>query len=188
MKTQTQYIFKSERLGFRTWKEGDVRQLAAINADSKVMEYFPKPLSFDETHAFIKRLQNHNTENGYTYFAVEVLKRKELIGFIGLLHQCFESDFTPATDIGWRLKKSAWGKGYATEGAERCLAYAFRDLKLEKVIATCPLVNKKSEKVMKKIGMNKVSEFDHPKLFEYPDLKQCILYEIERVEWCWNNP
>lgn len=62
----------------------------------------------------------------------------ELIGFIGLAYQTYESDFTPATDIGWRLKSSAWGKGYATEGAKRCLQYAFEDLKLEKVIQPVP--------------------------------------------------
>ena len=61
-----------------------------------------------------------------------------------------ELDITPMIDIGWRLSKQYWGKGYATEGAKRCLDYAFNDLKIPKISATCPVINKNSEHVIKK--------------------------------------
>ena len=144
------------------------------------MEHFPKPLSKDETLHFIKRLQTHYNKNGYNYFATELLDTGELIGFIGLAHQDYKSDFTPAVDIGWRLKKSAWGKGFATEGAKKCLDFAFNTLKLDRVISVCTEKNHKSENIMKKIGMVKVGEFNHPKLKAYPEYEKCLCYEIKK--------
>ncbi len=174
------YLFTSKRLGFRNWSMDDLVEFAALNADVDVMQHFPKPLTKRETEAFIIRLQNHFNDKGYTYYAVEVLETKEFIGFIGLAYQEYESPFTPATDIGWRLKKSAWGKGYATEGARRCLEFAFTELGLSKIVATCTLQNKNSENVMQKIGMTKMGEFNHPRLKDYPEMERCIWYEIEK--------
>lgn len=174
------YIFTSERLGFRDWLKEDLEVFAALNADRDVMEHFPKPLTKKETAAFIKRLQKLYSDRGYCYFATELLETGELIGFIGLAYQDFEAEFTPATDIGWRLKKSAWGKGYATEGAKLCLDYAFNELKLESVIAICPIRNSKSQRVMKKIGMTKMGVFKHPRLKEYPGQATCFWYEIKK--------
>ena len=111
----------------------------------------------------------------------EVLETGEFIGFIGLAYQDYETEFTPATDIGWRLKKSAWGNGYATEGARRCLEYAFKDLKLDKIISTCTLNNTKSENVMRKIGMSRKGEFNHPRLKDYPAHEKCSWYETDHV-------
>lgn len=176
------YLFTSKRLGFKNWGSNDFKELAKMNADSDVMEFFPAVLSDEETQKLLTRLQNHYDEYGYTYFACELLETKEWIGFIGLAFQRYETDFTPATDIGWRLKKSAWGKGYATEGAKRCLDFAFNDLKLERIVSTCTANNKKSENVMKKIGMTKKGSFNHPKLVEYPDYKECIWYEIKNYK------
>ena len=148
-----------------------------------VMEHFPKSLTQKETSEYIVRLQNHYQENGYTYFATEILKTGEFIGFIGLAYQEYKTDFTPATDIGWRLKKNSWGNGYATEGAKKCLEFAFSSLHLDRIISVCTQQNSKSESVMKKIGMQKVGEFNHPKLKKYPKHQKCICYEINRNVW-----
>ena len=183
MKLKKDYIFRSERLGFRNWTDKDLADFAKINADLEVMEHFPKSLSEKETMEFIERLKKHYDKNGFNYFATEILESGELIGFIGLAYQDYNTDFTPAVDIGWRLKKSAWGKGYATEGAIRCLDFAFNELNLKKVISTCTENNYKSEHVMKKIGMEKTRRFKHPRLKEYPDYENCICYEINRESW-----
>lgn len=177
------YIFKSERLGFRNLTESDLTEFAKINADLEVMEHFPKPLTEKETADLIHRLKNHYEKNGYNYFATEILESGEFIGFIGLAFQDYKTDFTPAVDIGWRLKKSAWGKGFATEGAKKCLEFAFNVLNLDKIISTCTEKNAKSENVMKKIGMKKIGAFNHPKLKEYPEYEKCICYEINKNEW-----
>ena len=173
------YVFKSERLGFRNWTSEDLDELSKMNSDSEVMEHFPKPLTQDESENLLSRFQRHYQEYGYTYFATEIIKTGEWIGFVGLKYQEYETEFTPAIDIGWRLKRLAWGNGYATEGAKRCLEFAFKDLELQRIIATCTERNLKSENVMKKIGMTKKGKFKHPKLIEFPEYENCICYEIK---------
>ena len=172
------YLFTSERLGFRNWALDDLDVLAALCADPEVMEYFPNTLSRNETEAYIKRMQQHFKTHGYNYFAADLKDSGELIGFIGLAYQSYEADFLPATDIGWRLKRAAWGKGYATEGALRCLQFAFEELKLDKVVSTCVLANTRSENVMKKIGMKRMGEYMHPKLLEHPEYAPHVWYQI----------
>lgn len=174
----TEYIFKSERLGFRNWKNSDLSIMLEINSDEGVMEFFPKTLSEKETEEFIRRMQSQYAEKGFCYFAVDKLADKEFIGFIGLSEQNFESEFTPCIDIGWRIKKSKWNKGYATEGAKACLDFAFNQLGVKKVNAIAPKANAKSELIMKKIGMEKVKDFKHPKLRNDKRLEDCVLYEL----------
>lgn len=180
---KTDYLFTSERLGFRSWFEDDIELFAKMNCDEEVMKHFPKLLTKQETEAFVSRMQQHYLHKGYTYFAVELKETGEFIGFIGLAHQDYQSPYTPAVDIGWRLKQRVWGNGYATEGAKRCLQFAFAELNLDKVIATCTLHNKASENVMQKIGMKRLGTFQHPKLIAYPEYTTCIIYKIEKAEY-----
>ena len=173
------YLFTSERLGFRNWVEEDISIMTAINSDPAVMEFFPGIKNYEETRAFVEKMQSQLTNNGYCYFAVERLEDKAFIGFIGLSEQTYEAFFTPSVDVGWRLGKNYWNEGYATEGAKRCLEYAFHELKLLKVVAVAPKLNIRSEQVMIKIGMQKVVDFIHPMLVDDDRLKECVLYEIE---------
>ena len=172
------YIFTSDRLGFRNWRKDDLEEFAKLNADELVMEHFPNTLSKQEVVEFIEKLGNHFSENGFTYYATETLETQEFIGMIGLAFQQYKTRFTPAIDIGWRLKRSAWGLGYATEGAKRCLEYAFNDLGIAKVISVCTMANTKSENVMKKIGMVKIGEFNHPEMIDHPEYERHNCYEI----------
>lgn len=171
------YIFQTARLGFRNWHDSDFEELYSINSDPEVMEYFPFSYSKEETHFFIKRMQTLFATKGLCYFAVEALESQDLLGFIGLAEQDFAADFTPCIDIGWRLKRSAWNKGYATEGAKGCLAYGFEKLDLPYIYAIAPAVNTKSEAIMQKLGMDKVKTFEHPMLLNDERLKQCVLYK-----------
>lgn len=177
---QSEYIFTSERLGFRTWKKEDIEEFAKLNSDEEVMEHFPDVLSIKEVENLIDKLQNHYTTHGYTYYATEILETQEFIGMIGLAFQQYQTEFTPAIDIGWRLKKESWGQGYATEGAKRCVEYAFNELEIPKIIAVCTVQNKKSENVMKKIGMIKKGEFNHPAMANNPKYERHVCYEIGR--------
>uniref|UniRef100_UPI00404A6402 GNAT family N-acetyltransferase n=1 Tax=Gelidibacter sp. TaxID=2018083 RepID=UPI00404A6402 len=174
------YIFKSERLGFRNWNENDKPKMGKINSDPKVMEHFPAIPTQKQTNEFIDRMKTQFSKNGFCYFAVDRLDSNEFIGFIGIAEQNFESDFTPCVDIGWRLAQTEWGKGFTTEGAKKCLEFAFNEIGLENIKSICPETNDKSEKVMKKIGMKKTKSFNHPLLSEYKELEKCVLYEIEK--------
>lgn len=172
------YLFTSNRLGFRNWKTTDVDLLSQINADKKVMQFFPSTPTKKATEDFILRMQEQFSKKQFCYFAVELLNTQQFIGFIGLSEQTYESEFNPSIDIGWRLAKEFWHKGYATEGAKACLAYGFHQLKLDTIISVAPIINIPSISVMQKIGMQKVYEFKHPFLLDYPKLVTCVFYEI----------
>lgn len=174
--TANRYLFTSSRLGFRNWQSSDIDAMAEINADPEVMEFFPGLKSKAETVQFIERMQAQFAEKGFCYFAVDRLDQQTFIGFIGISEQSFVSDFTPCIDIGWRLKRSEWGNGFATEGAKRCLEYGLG--RFDRIYAIAPCVNIKSEQVMQKIGMSKVKHFMHPLLEGDERLRECVLYEI----------
>lgn len=181
MKKEVKYIFTSERLGFRTWDLTDLEAMSAINADEKVMEFFPGINSKEQTLAFIERMQKQFLNKGYCYFAVDKLEDNTCIGFIGLSEQTYAAAFTPCIDIGWRIKSSEWNKGFATEGAIRCLEYGLDELNIEKIFAVAPKVNVRSERIMVKAGMIKQYEFEHPLLAEVDWLRTCVLYEARRL-------
>lgn len=179
---QSQYLFRSERLGFRNWLPSDLDKMAAINADAEVMRFFPSTQSREQTEEFIQRMQRQFSEVGFCYFAVDDLDAQDsndaFIGFIGLSKQMYEAPFTPCIDIGWRLRRDKWGQGLASEGAKTCLNYAFDILKIEKIYAVAPVINIPSERVMQKIGMSKVGTFLHPALASGSELHECLIYEI----------
>lgn len=173
------YLFTSDRLGFRPWSLADIPAMHTINSDPQVMRFFPSLPSLEQTTNFVERMQGQQERNGYCYFATERLEDGQLVGFIGLAEQTYEADFTPCVDIGWRLAQSAWGKGYATEGALRCLDYGFQEQGLKHILSVAPKVNTPSIKVMQKIGMSWVNNFQHPALEDFPELAECVLYEIK---------
>jgi len=174
----SKYILTSERLGFRKFQPADLPIFAAMNASKEVMEFFPNPLTTEESDGLANRINTHFDKHQYTYFAVEKLDNQEFIGFIGLALQEYDVPFSPFTDIGWRLKSSAWGQGFATEGATACLEYGFETIGLKEIYSVATMTNINSEKVMKKIGMQKVEEFNHPKMQGHA-LERCMLYKID---------
>jgi len=177
-----QYTLTTPRLGLRNWLPSDLAPFIKMSRDEDVMQFFPKLLNEVESKDFIERMQFHFKEYGFCYFAVDELITGKFIGFVGLKHQDFKSNYTPSVDIGWRLMKSAWGKGFATEAAKSCLEYAFSELKLNEVYAFATVKNKNSEAVMKKIGMNYIDTFNHPFLNDYPELKACLVYTKNKHE------
>lgn len=170
------YLFTSKRLGFRNWEISDINYLFEINSNIEVMKYFPSTISKEDCEKFIHRMQQQFIKNKFCYFAVDILETKQFIGFIGISEQTYEASFTPSTDIGWRLSPNFWGKGYATEGAKKCIEYGFNILGLNEIVSVAPIVNTPSITVMKKIGMTKKEEFKHPLLKDYPALENCVLY------------
>ena len=176
---QKNYIIKTERLGLRNWMESDVAPFCEMCADEAVMEHFPKTLSEEETILLIKALSDHFKEFGYTYFAVDILRTDEFIGFAGLKNQNWESEYTPCVDIGWRLKKSSWGNGYATEAASACLDHAKNKFGITKVLSFTTDTNKPSEHVMKKIGMEYIGNVQHPSIVGDSRFKHCVVYRTK---------
>ncbi|WP_028543292.1 GNAT family N-acetyltransferase [Paenibacillus taiwanensis] len=170
---------ETSRLNLRDWEERDVEPFCRLNADEQVMTYFPKTLTPDETISFYHAIQSEFEACGFGLYAVETKQNKEFIGLIGFHKATFEADFTPCIEIGWRLKKEAWGQGFATEGAAACLQYGFNELGFSEVYSFTAEVNKPSQNVMNKIGMSYLNTFDHPKVEPNSPLRKHVLYHAK---------
>lgn len=169
---------ETERLRLRRWKRDDLHRFAAMNRDARVMKYFPALLTDSETEAFYNRIQAEFESSGWGLYAVELKQTREFIGYVGLHEIGFEADFTPGIEIGWRLAAEHHNHGYATEAAMAVLDLA-KSYGIGRLYSFTAVVNKPSERVMQKIGMVRVGEFDHPKLTADSPLRRHVLYQIE---------
>lgn len=168
---------KTPRLALRAWREEDLPVFAAMNADERVMEYFPAPLTAEESADLFDRARDEFATEGFGPYAVERLADGELLGFTGLHRVKFSGELEGAVEIAWRLRHDAWGHGYATEAARTCLAHAAR-LGIPEIVAFTTVANLRSQRVMQKIGMKRAGEFDHPALPADHPLLRHVLYRI----------
>ncbi|WBQ06640.1 GNAT family N-acetyltransferase [Kribbella sp. CA-293567] len=175
----------TERLLLRPLKDSDRAPCTALNADPAVMEHFPAPLTPAESDAMIERISAMIAERGFGFWAAELRETGQFLGFVGLSVPTFEAPFLPGVEVGWRLAKAAWGKGYATEGARAALAHAFGPLGLDEVLSFTATTNKPSQRVMERIGMthDEAGDFDHPRLPDGHRLQRHVLYRITRAQW-----
>jgi len=151
-----------------------------MNADPEVMEFFPAALTRSESDEFADGIENRMAEMGWGLWAVEVSRAAPFIGFVGLNPVTFEAEFTPAVEIGWRLARPYWGNGYAPEAAGAVLDFGFGTLGLDRIVSFTALPNERSQSVMRKIGMRRGSEFDHPRMEAGHPLRRHVLYVLDR--------
>ncbi len=176
-----QLPFTTQRLRLRALGSGDAEDFFELNADPGVMEYFPKPLRREESDALLQKFMVLDGERGYGFWSVELLETGEWLGFTGFHRAEFKSDFTPCMEIGWRFRVSAWGRGFAAEAAAGCLAQVQNDPRFDQVMSFTALLNRRSVRVMEKIGFQFVKEFDHPALPEGHRLRRHVLYGKQGV-------
>ena len=176
-------VLETPRLYLRRWRDTDRVPFARINADPRVMEFFPKCLSRPESDAGVDLIRAHFDQHGFGLYAAELPEARRFIGFIGLSVPSFEAHFTPCIEIGWRLEPESWGKGLATEGARAVAAYAFQTLHIPELVSMAVANNVRSTRVMKKIGMtrNPGDDFDHPSLPAGHPLRRHVLYRMDRL-------
>ncbi len=174
---------ETERLILRPWRAADREPFARLNADPRVMQFFPRCLSLQESNHLADRIEAHFQRHGFGLFAVELRGTGSFIGFVGLSVPDFEAHFTPCVEIGYRLAAGYWNQGLATEGARAVLKYAFENLGIEELVSFTVPANLASRRVMEKIGMTHLPEddFDHPKLPEGHPLRRHVLYRIHRT-------
>lgn len=176
---------RTPRLLLRPWRPEDLAPFAALNADPLVMEHFPGPLSAAESAALAEGIAAHFDRHGFGDWAVEVPGQAPFIGFIGLAVPRFQAPFTPCVEIGWRLASAHWGHGYASEGAAAALAFGFTRLALAEIVSFTVPANRRSIRVMERIGMERspAEDFDHPQLPEGHPLRRHVLYRLSRARW-----
>jgi RimJ/RimL family protein N-acetyltransferase len=173
---------RTERLYLRRWGAADAEPFSAMNADPRVMEFFPALLTREQSDTLIDRIEERFERSDFGLWAVEVAEVSQFAGFIGLAVPHFEAHFTPCIEIGWRLAAEFWGRGLATEGARAVLTFGFESLRLDQIVSFTTAANVRSRRVMEKIGMthDRADDFDHPLLPEGHHLRRHVLYRIAK--------
>jgi RimJ/RimL family protein N-acetyltransferase len=164
----------------RDWRDDDLDALAAINADPEVMRYILDGSVRDRRQSAdnLRRLQWEWATLGYGRFAIELPETGELIGWAGLAIPEFLPSVMPAVEVGWRLARSAWGHGYATEAAAEALRLGFTSHNLDRIISIRHLENNRSARVMEKLGLR----LDHETVVPGYDQRVAV-HAITRDEW-----
>ena len=179
--------FDTERLRLRQWCTADREPFAALNADPKVMEFFPALLTRAESDALADRCQTLIAERGWSFWAVETKTTPEFIGFVGLHTPAPDLPFSPCVEVGWRLAARHWGKGFATEAAHGALRIGFEQLGLAEIVSFTSAINLRSRAVMVKLGMRETEEtFEHPNVPVGSALRQHCLYRLSHSQWVAN--
>lgn len=161
---------RTERLLLRHWREADRAPFAEMCADPAVMRFFPSTLTREQSDGFVDRIRTHFAEHGYGLWVVQV--GGAFAGFTGLQWSAVSG--ARALEVGWRLAAPFWGHGYATEAARAAIDVGLRQV--PEVVSFTSVVNVRSERVMQRVGMRRVREYDHP-LPGLPDhLRRHVLY------------
>ena len=179
------HILTTERLILRAWRDADYQPFFEfVNSDPEVMEYFPSTLSREESDKLAVAIQRRLDENDWGLWAVEEKASGQFVGFVGLNSPQVVLPFLPCVEVGWRLSKAFWGKGYATEAAQEALAFAFTELELDEVVAFTAVLNVRSQAVMQRLGMFDTGDnFNHPSVPPDNPLYEHVLYKITRAQW-----
>ena len=176
---------ETDRLLIRSWNlSKDNKEIFhELNSDEEIMQYFPHPRSRQVADELLEKLINIAKEDGYGWAAISLRTTGETIGFAGLSKVNFATEFTPATEIGWRLVVRHWGKGYATEAANALVSHGFDELKLDKIVAFAAPANTRSIAIMKKLGMRHEPsmDFDMPGFGEVQFARHAF-YSLSRDE------
>jgi RimJ/RimL family protein N-acetyltransferase len=175
---------ETPRLLLRQWRDSDREPYAALNADPAVMEFFPALQDRAASDAAIDAWSRQIEDLGWSNWAVETRGGGDFIGFIGLTIPKRALPFSPCVEVGWRLARAHWGRGYATEGARHALQAGFERFGLEEIVSFTALLNVRSRAVMERIGMaDSKCDFEHPALPEGHRLRPHCLYRITRARW-----
>lgn len=176
---------RTERLILRPWTDGDFAPFAAMSADPEVMEHFPSTLTRAASDNVAAILKSDLEIMGYGFWALEVPGIAPFIGFTGIRPVTFDAPFAPPppariVEIGWRLARDHWGKGYASEAARAARDFGFGPLALPEIVSFTAATNTRSQAVMARLGMTRdpAEDFDHPNVEEGHRLKRHVLYRI----------
>ena len=167
---------KTNRLILKSVALPDLDDIFALCSDQEVMKYVENDFvkTKEEVIDFIKCQQGYFEKYGLDYFSVFEKDSGEFVGQAGLFHLCLDVNL-PDIEIGYRLHKKHWNKGYATELVTALIQYGFNQLLLPKIIAAVDPENKSSRKVLEKCGMSYIGT---------TEFRGCLLarYEIYRSD------
>jgi RimJ/RimL family protein N-acetyltransferase len=173
-------MLETERLRLRRWRESDRAPFAALNGDPQTLIYFPQTFDKQASDALIDRSEANFEALGYGLWALERKDTAEFIGFTGLAPMADDVPGAGGVEIGWRLTRRAWHRGYATEAAAAAVLDAFDRVGLAELWSMTAVLNEPSRAVMRRIGMTEVARFDHPRVPDGHPLKPHVTYHLPR--------
>lgn len=144
-------ILTTPRLVLREMTAADLDDMAALLGDEEVMHYYPRPKTREEARAWIDRNQRLYREHGFGLWAMVLRATREFAGDCGLTPQ--RVDGSEEVEVGYHVRASLQGNGYATEAATACRDFARDALGLHRLIAIINPANIPSQKVAEKIGL-----------------------------------
>lgn len=170
-------VITTERLVLRGWEDRDLDAYATLCADPEVMRYIGlgDPQTRDQASSAMESFRAGWAERGYGLWCVTQPADDACIGFVGLNVPAFLPEILPAVEIGWRLARSAWGQGYATEAATAAREFAFAAAGLDRLVSIAHPDNHASTGVMRKLGMRLERATMHPR-YRVP----VVVYELAR--------
>jgi RimJ/RimL family protein N-acetyltransferase len=169
---------RTERLLMRRWRDADRGPFAELNGDPETLVFFPSTLTRAESDAFVDRIEAGFEERGYGLWALEATETGAFIGFTGLAPMPPDVPGGGGTEIGWRLARHAWHRGYATEAARAALRVAFDGVGLAEIWSMTAVLNTPSQAVMRRIGMGEAARFEHPRVPGGSPLKPHVTYYL----------
>lgn len=176
---------RTDRLILRPWTDADRAPFAAMNADPEVRRFFSSLQTRAESDKGADFLAGQFARTPYGPWAVEVPGETAFAGFVGPWET--PPDVRPHGDveIGWRLARAFWGRGYATEAARASLDFVFRERHLDEIVAFVVPANAASRAVMERIGLREdpAAAFDHPRVPEGHPQRRHLLYRLARRDW-----
>ena len=183
----TVHVFlETERLVFRRFTEDDVDLLVELDSDPAVMHFVTGGLATSrraiETDVLPAFLAYYERPAGYGFWAaVETASG----AFVGWFHLRPAEGAPPGeVELGYRLARTSWGSGYATEGTRALVDKGFAELGVERVVAFTMVVHVASRRVLEKAGMVLVREFHQPWPYKIEgDEQGDVEYALLRSEW-----
>ncbi|HEV2262346.1 MAG TPA: GNAT family protein [Candidatus Rubrimentiphilum sp.] len=173
---------ETARLVLRPWRDADLDPWYEMNADPRVMEFFPATWDRARADAMAAKMRKRNEDNGYGWWIIEIKGGDLFGGVVEFDDITIETPFTPAKEIGWRLPVAAWGHGYATEAARAMLDLGFGTFGCDEIFAMTATPNTRSERVMQRLGMQREPslDFEHPRIPVGHRLRPHITYRARR--------
>jgi RimJ/RimL family protein N-acetyltransferase len=170
---------RTSRLLMRRWQDADREPFAALNADPEVMRHFPACLDRAASDALVERIEARFEEQGFGLWALESIETGEFLGFTGLNPMPEGVPAAGGMEVGWRLARSAWGHGYATEAARTAVEVAFSGVGLPELWSMTAVSNEPSQAVMRRLGMTRHAFFDHPRLPAGHPIRPQVVYHLK---------
>lgn len=158
-------LLRTARLTLRPWREADRPAFAALNADPEVAADLGGPLSRAASDAKLDRYRATFERHGFSRLAIED-SQQAFVGYAGVMPSPPDHPLGPHLEIGWRLARPAWGKGYATEAARAVLEDVFARMGNIEVLAYTSADNLRSQAVMTRIGMRRDPLLDFDTVYD----------------------